>query len=63
MGWHILYNILGVSHYLLLQNVDETTFHSTFKPILFYFHTGYFVVDTVIEMLYSDRYLYIIHHH
>jgi hypothetical protein len=62
MNLHIIYNVIGVSHYYLIQKVSEDYFYKNLLYKLIYFHSSYFIYDSLIELFGKRRWLFIAHH-
>ena len=58
---HMFYNIFGIGHYILINNITEETFNEI-KSFLFFIHFIYFFTDSIVEYIYHQRFTYIIHH-
>ena len=62
MYFYIIYNLISSTHYILVQNISEEYFYNNVLTPLIYFHSSYFLGDTIYEYLTEKRWLFIAHH-
>ena len=60
--FYLFYNVIGISHYQLVQNITEDYFFNTLLTPMIIFHSCFFIGDTIYELLTHQRTLFIAHH-
>ena len=62
MMFHLIYNLVGMSHFFLVQDISEDYFYNHLLFPLIYFHSAYFLGESIHEYLTTSNKLFIAHH-